>query len=99
MANFDFDVNTKVISKVEANVTLSPNPTANILRIQIEHPTLKFDKIQIYNMIGQLTQVNNLNGQKSKMISVNSLPVGTYIIQIYSEDETQVIVDKIVIVK
>jgi hypothetical protein len=99
MANFDFDVNTKVISKAEANVTLSPNPTANILRIQIEHPTLKFDKIQIYNMIGQLTQVNNLNGQKSKMISVNSLPVGTYIIQIYSEDETQVIVDKIIIVK
>ncbi|MFT5834134.1 MAG: hypothetical protein ACI97N_001768 [Cognaticolwellia sp.] len=32
-------------------------------------------------------------------MSVNSLPVGTYIIQIYSEDETQVIVDKIIIVK
>jgi hypothetical protein len=99
MANFDFNVSTKVISKAEVNVTLSPNPTANILRIQIEHPTLKFDKIQIYNMIGQLTQVNSMNGQKSKTISVNSFPVGTYIIQMYSEDETQVIVEKIIVVE
>jgi hypothetical protein len=99
MANFDFDVNTKFISKVAANLILSPNPTTNLLQIQIEHPTLNFDKIQIYNMVGQLVQTENLNNQKSKTISVDSLPAGTYVIQIYSEDESQVIVDKILVAK
>jgi hypothetical protein len=99
MANFDFEVNTKIISKAEANLVLSPNPTSNLLQIQIEHPTLNFDKIQIYNMVGQLVQTENLNGQKSKTISVNSLAVGTYIIQIYTDDESQVIVEKIIIAK
>ena len=99
MANFDFDVNTKFISKVAANLILSPNPTTNLLQIQIDHPALNFDKIQVYNMVGQLVQTENLNNQKSKTISVDFLPAGTYVIQIYSEDESQVIVDKILVAK
>ncbi len=72
LSNFDF--------KNLADIKIYPNPTNGILNIETN---FKFDKVEIYNVLGQKINVE----LKNKTIDLNDLSVGIYNVNIFKENE------------
>ena len=92
---FDIDVSANgILNDVQINV--SPNPTSDLVNIVIEHPTFDFDKIQVYNIHGQLMKSANMNRNNSIQMDLGSLSEGVYFIQIFTTDNQQFVIKKVV---
>ncbi|MFK7949167.1 MAG: CARDB domain-containing protein [Saprospiraceae bacterium] len=92
---FDLDVSANgLLNDVEINV--SPNPTSDLVNIVIEHPTFDFDKIQVYNIHGQLMQESNMNRDNSIQLDLGSLSEGVYFVQIFTLDNQQFLIKKVI---
>lgn len=72
----------------ENGLRLYPNPVTNELRIQNDE--LKIDRIEIYNVMGEVcqSQISNLKPQIS--VDVSQLPPGIYFIKVQGEKEERV---------
>ena len=94
-AIFDIDVATNgILSDVQINV--SPNPTSDLINIVIEHPTIDFDRIQVYNIHGQLMKETNMNRNNSILMDLGSLSEGVYFIQVFATDNQHFVIKKVV---
>ncbi len=98
MANFDFDVNTNSIIQ-DVNLNIYPNPTTDLININIEHQSLFFNEIHVYNLQGQLVKTANLNAENNTIVDLYELSAGTYLIQIFTLDKTQYIIQKVIKMK
>gem|GEM_PF-6606353 len=66
--------------------TILPNPVRDILEIQSESPIVSWT---VYSMGGlQVMTKSNINAKQYSLTSLNSLPSGSYIIEIVTEDQT-----------
>ena len=68
------------------NLDVFPNPVANELIIN----TSQFDagQISIYDMVGKKIETQNFVGQKQTRLNTETLPSGTYMIQVKSGNQT-----------
>ena len=95
MANFDINTNTNSIAQ-NVDLTIYPNPARDFININIEHQSLDFDEIHVYNLQGQLVKTANLNGSNNTMINLDELSAGTYLVQIFTLDNSQYIIQKVI---
>ena len=93
-AAFDFDVNTVNVLN-DAALTVSPNPTRDIVNIQINHPTLSFDRIQVFNVHGQLIKSANMNNSTAQL-DLSSFSEGVYFLQVFTVDNQQFVIKQII---
>lgn len=66
-------------SFVMSNFSVYPNPTSNEVNISLKE-NLVLEKVNIYNVMGQLIKT-----EKSNVIKVNSLSKGTYYFEIFTD--------------
>ena len=76
-----------------------PNPTTDLININIEHQSLFFNEIHVYNLQGQLVKTANLNAENNTIVDLYELSAGTYLIQIFTLDKTQYIIQKVIKMK
>ncbi|MBK9248220.1 MAG: T9SS type A sorting domain-containing protein [Ignavibacteria bacterium] len=70
-------------------MSLSPNPTNNILHLTFGRELSNPTEVRILNILGQEVAVSNLPaGVKEWNISVEDLPIGTYIVHTNGETRT-----------
>lgn len=67
------------------DVNLFPNPTVNELRIEMRERS--FYKIEVINVLGDVVKRGTYrNGTTRTSLYLDSLPVGTYVISIYTDE-------------
>lgn len=74
-------VSVGILSVVNANISIYPNPTNNILNIQID---ATIEAISVYNFQGQ----NVLNVSNTNQLDLSNLAEGAYIVQINTDKGT-----------
>ena len=73
------------------NVQIFPNPTVDFLFVQIENSDLSNPTIEVYNIIGNLTEVSLEKTDHNKYrIDVKSLPAGYYLVTIKDDNGTPI---------
>jgi len=77
-------------SFIETTFSIYPNPASETLTISLDN-TISLDKVNFYNTLGQLVLT-----ETSKTININTLKVGTYYIQILTNQGMAV---KIVVIE
>jgi len=74
-------VSVGILNVVNANISIYPNPTNNILNIQID---ATIEAISVYNFQGQ----NVLNVSNTNQLDLSNLAEGAYIVQINTDKGT-----------
>ena len=67
----------------EKSFTLFPNPF--IEELQITSKEQSITQVQLYDLTGKLIQEEKVNNQNSFTLKTNSLPIGTYLITIFTD--------------
>ena len=67
----------------------------NVVQIQINHPTLSFDRIQVYNVHGQLIKSANMNNSTAQL-DLSTLSEGVYFLQVFTIDNQQFVIKQII---
>ncbi len=65
-------------------ISVYPNPVADYF--MITSPQLQIDKLEIYNVLGQLVKTQKLI-QNNNEINIQEFPRGTYFLRIYNQDK------------
>lgn len=77
---------TPLETKEEAGLKLFPNPTEGLVNIQLNKPVIDQQKIQVYNLQGQLVKEEVMvSGESIKLIDLNNLPKALYLIVLPGE--------------
>ncbi|MEA2105600.1 MAG: GEVED domain-containing protein, partial [Bacteroidota bacterium] len=79
-------------NEMPTDVNVYPNPAIDYITVTVENGS-RVGTISIYNMIGSLVKVEEINGNE-KEVDISDLPVGSYIISI--EDEKEPITKQII---
>ena len=79
--------------KITFRATLFPNPTQDILNINIENTENDNFKIIIFNITGQLV-FQNIFSNNTLQLEVGHLPVGDYILKLQSMKNQKTMVSK-----
>lgn len=76
---------TLSVEEVETvkSFTLFPNPFVEELQIASKEQSIT--QVQLYDLTGKLIQEEKVNNQNSFTLKTNSLPIGTYIITIFTD--------------
>jgi hypothetical protein len=73
-------LSTVDIQKEDLGISIYPNPIINSFKIL---SSLKIEKVEIFNILGQKSSVQNL---KSNTIDISTLSKGIYILKVYQEN-------------
>ena len=82
----NIDIETGIVEFSDAGISIYPNPAKDILTVSgISKPTVA----NIYTISGKLVQKSALNNFTNE-ITLNNLPVGTYILKLQADKEIAV---------
>jgi len=82
-----FNVNAKDLgNEMPTDVNVYPNPAIDYITVTVENGS-RVGTISIYNMIGSLVKVEEINGNE-KEVDISDLPAGSYIISVEDEKES-----------
>jgi hypothetical protein len=85
LASFEIDVSTEGI--IEATHFKSyPNPTSDYVTVEVQHQTLSFNRVLMYNVLGQVVQTVELNGSDRTILDMTHLPQGIYLLKVFTVD-------------
>jgi hypothetical protein len=88
-----FNANAKDLgNEMPTDVNVYPNPAIDYITVTVENGS-RVGTISIYNMIGSLVKVEEINGNE-KEVDISDLPAGSYIISV--EDEKEPITKQII---
>ncbi|MGC9375277.1 MAG: GEVED domain-containing protein [Bacteroidales bacterium] len=88
-----FNANAKDLgNEMPTDVNVYPNPAIDYITVTVENGS-RVGTISIYNMIGSLVKVVEINGNE-KEVDISDLPAGSYIISV--EDEKEPITKQII---
>lgn len=85
-SNEEILVITRVNNNIEANLHIYPNPTHDILYINLGHALSTNLEFHIYDQSGRVVKVVKAIGERNE-IDVSSLPTGQYILLILDESD------------
>lgn len=87
-------------TSVENSLNLYPNPTTDILNIQLSAPINEPLQVQVVDINGKICLQQTLNAQTAQ-ISTNSLPAGVYVLQLSGRDNNSfgTITQRFVVIK
>ena len=68
----------------EIDFGLFPNPTSNIINIQLDQSIYRNNTMKIHNLLGELIEIKTISTSKT-IIDVSNYPKGLYLITINSE--------------
>lgn len=88
--NLDQLLRTTGASKWSSDITLYPNPTSDVLKLQIPEAEGAALELQILNEYGKWVRTENVFGDVEYALDVHSLPVGTYYLKVNAECEDPV---------
>jgi hypothetical protein len=72
--------------------SIYPNPTTgNFTLVQKGNSIMERVKIEVFTMNGTRMMTETMIGEKSREISVSSLPVGIYVVKIVADDHAETI--------
>src|SRR6056297_2993543 len=71
---------TELSNEMPTDINVYPNPASDIITVAVENGK-RVSTINIYNMIGSIMKVVELNGNQ-KEIDISELPAGSYIISV-----------------
>ena len=81
-----FNANAKNLgNEMPTDVNVYPNPAIDYITVEVENGS-RVGTISIYNMIGSLVKVEEINGNE-KEVDISDLPAGSYIISVEDEKE------------
>jgi len=84
-ASTSFTDATELGNEMPTDINVYPNPASDIITVAVENGK-RVSTINIYNMIGSIMKVVELNGNQ-KEIDISELPAGSYIISVEDEKE------------
>ncbi|SHH01341.1 T9SS type A sorting domain-containing protein [Winogradskyella jejuensis] len=70
------------------NVSVSPNPTKDILNI---NTSLQIDKVDVFNLLGRRVISYEKESIYNNSINISSIPAGIYLVNILSDNSTKTI--------
>lgn len=81
-----YDYNPSGINTYELrdNINVYPNPAINYVTVSVKNENLSIEKVELYNIYGQLLSKMNVNGSTVE-ISVGTLSTGTYFAKVYTD--------------
>src|SRR6056297_2056732 len=79
-ASTSFTDATELGNEMPTDINVYPNPASDIITVAVENGK-RVSTINIYNMIGSIMKVVELNGNQ-KEIDISELPAGSYIISV-----------------
>jgi hypothetical protein len=68
----------------EQRLSVYPNPYSDVVTIMTNGQA--FDKVEVYNILGELVMSETNTGLTSRQINVSKLNTGTYIIKVYNQN-------------
>ncbi|MDA9261984.1 T9SS type A sorting domain-containing protein, partial [Flavobacteriales bacterium] len=68
----------------EIDFGLFPNPTSNIINIQLDNNIYRKNSMSIYNLLGELIETKRISTSRT-VIDVSNYPKGVYLINVKSE--------------
>jgi hypothetical protein len=71
--------------KLDFQATIFPNPTQDVLNLNIESENAQDFKISLYNLVGQQILQESFSGN-THQIEVNQLPKGEYVLKLQKMD-------------
>jgi hypothetical protein len=74
------------ISKPESDLKLFPNPTSGNFNIELLNPAQKIERIEVFNINGQLIFSENNINKKATSINLLGVQAGIYFVKIYSSN-------------
>ena len=95
---FEEAVTTSTASVPElSNVLVQPNPASDIVTINIESNRSESVLVQVVNASGLIVKSTLLTNSGKNEIDVSNLASGTYMLQVYTDEET--LTQKLVILR
>ena len=84
---FTYDGTTTAIADIHSDLALDvyPNPAQDLIHIDLKELNLKQGSVEIYNALGELSFVQEFNGDSSLKLNLGSLPRGVYLYRIESQ--------------
>ena len=81
-----YDYNPSGINSYELrdNLSVYPNPAINNVIISVKNDNVTIEKVEIYNIYGQLLNTMYVNGNTTE-VSVQALATGTYLAKVYTD--------------
>ncbi len=77
------DATTGIVDTKEANIQVYPNPTSNVLNIEVS----KNARIQLLDLNGkQVVAEQNVNANQKESVNVSNLANGVYMVKIYNDE-------------
>ena len=82
----EYDFNVKSVNEVVTGtiISVSPNPTSGIVRIELQSPNCSETAIEIFDLYGAKVMNSNIQSDKAlvnKEVDMSTLPSGTYFIR------------------
>ncbi len=91
----DNTTNKNYVDNSDAAIKIYPNPTANILNIDLRDKENKILNLEISDINGKVLLSEKINSNKST-VDVNSLPAGVYFVKLKSIDFNTLIVKRFI---
>lgn len=85
VAEHSFTVDTKSLELASDGVKINPNPTSNLINIEMENDGIDFSSANIYNDSGSL--IMNQAYSYGQQIDVSDLPKGTYWLELRGAEQ------------
>ena len=67
-----------------SEINIYPNPTSGVLRI--ESGELRIENIEVFNMMGKICKIENMQQNMDNVLDVSYLPAGMYFVRITTEN-------------
>lgn len=74
------------ITKPDSDLKLVPNPTSGNFNIELLNPGQKIERVEVYNINGQLIFSENTINKKTTTINLIGIQAGIYFVKIYSSN-------------
>jgi hypothetical protein len=76
-----------LLTAAEVNVKIFPNPSSEVIFININDDNTQFDRINLWNMMGQKVYQADLFGDNIN-VNVQQFPAGTYLLQLIAGNKS-----------
>ena len=83
IASYNYNPSGIESYELRDNLSVYPNPAVNNVTISVKNDNVTIEKVELYNIYGQLLNTMNVNGTVAEL-SVSALATGTYFAKVFT---------------